>query len=411
MTAKWLKAWKTIGNVLLAAVVASAAACAPDNDPAAVRERRARTGQDDLVIAAAWPWNLRKEIRYGEGLDLAIEEINARGGIKGRKLRLAKFDDDESIDRGRVVARQIADAPEIVAVIGHLQSYISVQTAGVYDRAGLVMLAPTATDSELTNRGYPRVFRICFTDRLVGRQLAELAAARGWKRVAIYYIRNNYGRNIANAFEARAAQVGLDVRARSSYDPSEQASERTFGQVIAEWGTTELDAILLAGEVPSAALFVAQARKAGITVPILGGDAMSSPGLMAIAKEAAEGVIVASYFHPDEPSSEVTRFNQAFQARYQTAPDAGAALGYDCIRLLAHAMQQANSAAPSDVAKALHETKAWRGVTGTFTFDRNGDLTDKAVTLSVVRDGRFAYLPVAPSSPGPSQPQPRAAAQ
>ncbi len=384
---------------LLAAVFCVAAlalSCTFTRDAAAERERLARDGSGELVIAAPWPWALRKEIRYGEGLLLAIEEVNAAGGIRGRRLRLAQYDDEESIDRGRVVARRIAAAPEVVAVIGHLQSYITVQTATTYDQAGLVMLAPTATDSDLTSRGYSRVFRICFTDRLVGRQLADLAGARGWKRLAIYYIRNSYGRNIANAFEARAAQLGLDVRARSSYDPSEQANERTFGQTIDEWAGMELDAILLAGEVPSAAIFVAQARKEGITVPILGGDAMSSPGLMAVAGAASEGVIVASYFHPDEPRPEVARFISAFHTRYGVAPDAGSALGYDCIRLLAHAMLDATSPAPDAIAKALHGVVGWRGVTGAFTFDARGDPTEKTVTLSIVRNGSFDYLPHTP---------------
>jgi branched-chain amino acid transport system substrate-binding protein len=362
-------------------------------EPAEQRVRQARESSGDLVIAAAWPWNLRKEIRYGEGLQMAIDEVNARGGVNGRKLKLAKFDDQESIDQGRVIAHQIAEAPDVVAVVGHLQSYITVQTASVYDQAGLVMVAPTATDPELTEHGYGRVFRICFMDRSVGQQLADYASARGWKRVAIYYIRSNYGRNIANAFEARAAQVGLDIRARSAYDASEQASARTFDQTLRDWKSTELDAIVLAGEVPSAAIFVAEARKQGITVPILGGDAMSSPGLMAIAGKAAEGVIVASYFHPEEPRSEVAQFDKAFQAKYGFPPDAGSALGYDCVNLIAQAMLQAKSAAPDDVARAMHALHGLAGVTGPFTFDEHGDPVNKPVLLSIVRDGRFAYLP------------------
>ncbi|MBC7976543.1 MAG: ABC transporter substrate-binding protein, partial [Myxococcales bacterium] len=268
-------------------------------EPREERVHRAREGSGDLVIAAAWPWELRKEIRYGEGLQMAVDEVNASGGIRGRRLRLARYDDRESIDRGRVVAQQIADDPDVVAVIGHLQSYITVQTAGVYNQAGLVLVAPTATDPKLTQLGYPRVFRATFTDNAVGRQLAELVASQQRKKVAVYYIRNDYGRNLANAFEERARQLGVAVQTRNSYDPSEQASERTFDQVLTEWKSMDLDAILLAGEVPSAAIFVTQARRKGIDIPIIGGDAMSSPALMAVAGAAAEGTTVAAYFNPD----------------------------------------------------------------------------------------------------------------
>jgi branched-chain amino acid transport system substrate-binding protein len=379
------------------AVVAALVACRTPRDPAAERDQRARAASGDLVIAAAWPWELRKEIRYGEGLQMAIDEVNAGGGIRGRKLRLARYDDRESIDHGRRIAQQIAADPDVVAVIGHLQSYITVQAAPVYSQAGLVLVAPTATDPQLTMHGLARVFRATFTDDSVGRQLAEVASARGWKKIGVYYIRNEYGRNVANAFEARAAQLGLTVPVRSSYDPSEQASERTFEQVIDEWKALEMDAIVLAGEVPSAAIFVAQARRHGIAVPILGGDAMSSPGLMSVAKEAAEGVIVASFFHADEPRPEIQSFTAAFAQKYGVPPDAGSALGYDCVQLIARAMRNAKTAAPDDVATALHALRAWRGVTATFTFEENGDMTEKPVILSVVRGGQFEFL-AAPGS-------------
>src|SRR4029077_20616913 len=100
------------------------------------------------------------------------------GAIGGRHLRVARYDDHESIDRGRIVAQKIADDPDVVAVIGHLQSYITVQTAGVYNQAGLVLVAPTATDPKLTQLGYPQVFRATFTDNSVGRHLAELVASQ-----------------------------------------------------------------------------------------------------------------------------------------------------------------------------------------------------------------------------------------
>lgn len=382
---------RCLALLCLAALALSLAACGKPS-PKDERVKRAREGSGELVIAAAWPWELRKEIRYGEGLQMAIDEVNAAGGVGGRKLRLARFDDRESINQGRIVAQQIADDPSVVAVIGHLQSYITVQTAGVYNQAGLVLVAPTATDPKLTQLGYPRVFRATFTDGSVGRQLAELVASQQKKNVAVYYIRNDYGRNVANAFEERARQLGLAVQARNSYDPSEQASERTFDQVLTEWKSMNLDAILLAGEVPSAAIFVAQARKMGIDLPIFGGDAMSSPALMAVAGAAAEGTMVASYFNPDEPRPEVTRFNAAFTAKFGAPPDAGSALGYDCVQLLAHAMKEAKSAAPEDVARVLHGLKGWQGVTGVYSFDDAGDAA-KPVLFSVVRGGKFEYLP------------------
>ncbi|MET0553733.1 MAG: ABC transporter substrate-binding protein [Vicinamibacteria bacterium] len=376
---------------LLLSTVALLWGCAAD-DPATQRVTRARKGSGELVLAAVWPWQLRKEIRYGEGLQMAVDEANAAGGVNGRPLRIARYDDEETIDRSRVVAQEIAADPEVVAVIGHLQSYTTVEAATVYDQAGLVLVAPTATDPELTSRGYRRVFRATFTDSSVGRQLAEFVAARQLKRVAVCYIRNNYGRNVANEFESRALQLGLSIVARSSYDSSAQASERTFQQTLLEWKPIELDAIVIAGEVPAAAILVSEARKAGIQALIIGGDAMSSPGLMAVAGQAAEGVMVASFFHAQEPRPEIPEFTAAFTKKYGVPPDAGSALGYDCVRLLVHAMRRAGSAVPDDVAREVHALTGWKGVTGTFSFDERGDIPGKSVVMSTVRDGAFTYL-------------------
>jgi branched-chain amino acid transport system substrate-binding protein len=196
----------TMTRLLLLAALA--AACG-GSDAREERARRAREGSGDLVIAAPWPWELRGEIRYGDGLQMAVDEINADGGIGGRRLRLARYDDRESIDQGRIVAQQIADDPAVVAVIGHLQSYITVQTAGTYDQAGLLLVAPTATDPVLTRLGYRRIFRATFTDEAIGRHLAEFVASQQRAKVAVYYIRNDYGRNVANAFETRGRQLGL----------------------------------------------------------------------------------------------------------------------------------------------------------------------------------------------------------
>jgi branched-chain amino acid transport system substrate-binding protein len=374
-----------------------ASACSAWRTPAEERAIRAARGRGDVVVAAVWPWELRKDLRYGEGLDLAVGEVNQGGGINGRTLRVTRVDDHESVDEGRLAAQRLAGDPDVVAVIGHLQSYVTVPAAAVYDLSGMILVSPAATDSELTSHGYRRVFRTTLTDRSIGRQIAQVASRRGLKHVAIFYIRNTYGRELANAFEERASEVGVAIAARRSYDPSEQVNERSFDGIVREWKELPMDGIFLAGEVPSAAYFIARARAAGITVPILGGDALSAPSLMTVSGAAAEGTIVGSVFHPDEPRAEVRRFTRLFAATYGAAPDVSSAVGYDAIRVLAHAMRQARSSVPDEVAMALHALKGWDGVTGSFTFNGDGDLVDKHLVTLVVRKGRFEYLPDAPA--------------
>jgi branched-chain amino acid transport system substrate-binding protein len=332
-------------------------------------------------------------VRYGEGLEMAVAEINAAGGVLGRRMVLRREDDHESVDDGEMVAQRFANDPDVVAVIGHLQSYVSVPASAIYDLSGLLMVAPTATDPELTSRGYSRVFRATFTDTEVGRQMAEYAARQGYERIGIYYIRTDYGRNLANAFEERANDLGLTIPARQSYEPGDSEASDSFRPVLRGWVELGLDAVFLAGEVPSAARAIVSAREEGLAVPIIGGDAMSSRELISVAGAAAEGAVVATAFHADEPRAEVRRFTAAFEQRYGVAPDAGSALGYDVVRLLADAMKRAGTVLPDSVARALHSLRDWRGVTGTFAFDSVGNLVGRPIAKMVVRNGAFEYLP------------------
>ena len=368
-------------------------ACGRSGSPAAARAARAERGTGDIVVGVAWPWAARKQVRYGEGLDMAVAEINSAGGVIGRRIVLRREDDRESVDEGELVAQRLANDPAVVAVIGHLQSYVSVPASAIYDLSGLIMIAPTATDPELTAHGYSRVFRATFTDTEVGRQMAEYAAGRGYKRIGIYYIRSDYGRNLANAFEERANDLGLSIPLRQSYEPSDPAGSDNFGPVLRGWRDAGLDAIFLAGEVPSAARAIVAAREEGISVPIIGGDAMSSGELISVAGRAAEGTVVATAFHADEPRPEVRRFTTAFEKRYGAPPDAGSALGYDVMRLLAAAMERSGTVLPDSVASALHSLRDWKGVTGSFTFDSVGNLVGRPIAKMVVHDGAFEYLP------------------
>ena len=389
-------------SIALLSALLLLAACAGAPDPAGQRAQRAEKARGDIVIGAAWPWEARARLLYRQGMEMALEEVNQGGGVLGRRLTVLREDDHESVNEGRMVAQRFAENPDVVAVIGHLQSYVTIPAAPIYDLAGLVVLAPAATDPELTDGRYPRVFRGTFTDLDAGRQLAELAGRRGYRNVAIYYVRNAYGRSLANAFEERAGELGLRVAARQSYDAGAAPSPQGFEPLFAEWKNVDFDAILLAGETPHAAVFLAEARRHGIDVPVLGGDALGVPELLA-AGRAAEGTAIVAAFHPDAPNPEVRRFVEAFRKRYNQPPDAGAALGYDAVHLLADAIRRAGTTVPDRVAEALHATRGWKGVTGPFTYDASGNVVQKPIFTVTVRDGAFQYLDLNTPPPAPAR--------
>ncbi len=380
--------WGVCGAVLVLLL----AGCGGSRTTAEERELRAAGGKGDIVIAMVWPWEARKEILFGPGADLAVEEINRSGGVNGRMLRLRKEDDHESVNEGVMIAQRLAEDPEVVAVVGHLQSYVTLPAAAIYSLAGMVMVVPATTSPELTTKGYSRLFRVIFTDEDTGRLMADYAAQRGMRRVPIYYVRNPYGRALAAAFEERAASLGISVVARASYDTDADSANVNFDSVLRDWKQTGIDGIFVAGQVPLAGTLIRKIRAQGIDVPILGSDAMSSPALVSAGGTAVESTVVPVPFHPDEDRPEVQRFTRLFERRYGKKPDPGSALGYDAINLLAQAMRRAKSAAPSRVAETLHQGGAWPGVTGTLTFAGNGDLRISRMVKTTVRGGEFRYL-------------------
>lgn len=345
-----------------------------------------------ITIATVWPWESRATLFYGQGLQMAVDEINTAGGVLGRPLTVLREDDQESVDHGRLVAQRLAQNDDVVAVIGHMQSYVSLPAAAIYDLSGLVHLAPTATDPRLTQQGYRRLFRITFTDRETGAQMADLAASRRYERVAIYYIRNAYGRGLANAFEERALERGLGIADRQSYDPNTVAGDRALADILAAWQDLNLSAIFVAGEPRQAAAMIQAARARGIAAPVLGGDALGTPSFVDLGGGAVEGTVIATAFHPDDGRDTVQQFSAAFRRQYGTLPDAPAALAYDAVRLLAHAMTESGSADPRQVTDALRAIREWRGVTGAVTFTDSGDLVDRSIGTVVVNDGRFEWL-------------------
>jgi branched-chain amino acid transport system substrate-binding protein len=363
--------------------------CGGSADAATARTRS--TG--DIVIGAAWSWELRGEqIHYGKGMDLAVEELNAAGGVLGRPLKLLRMDDQESVDHGRIIAQELGRNPEVVAVIGHLHSYVTVAAAPIYDLSGLLLVSPTSTSPELTRQGYRRVFRTVFNDMEVGKQMAQYAVERGHRRMVIYYARNEYGRELANAFEEHAASRGAQVVSRESYDPNLSANPVAAEQTVSTWKSWEFDAVFIAGQDEQSALLVSELRRQGIDVPVLGSDALATPVFIEKGGAAVEGTVIATAFHPDAPDAEARRFTEAFEKRYGGRPDVGAALGYDAVRVLAQAMREAQTTEPDKVAAAMHHLTGFRGVTGAFSFDEAGNLVGMPIRRVVVRDGRFQYL-------------------
>lgn len=366
--------------------------CANRGEPAHERERFAIKGKADLVIGAPWPWSARRDLLYGQGLQLALEQANAEGGIAGRKLKLEQVDDGGAVDRARLVAQQLVDDPTVVAVIGHHQSHVTAAAAPIYELGGVLLISATSTIPNLASQNYRLVFQTPFTGVDVGHSMAELALQRGCRRLAIYYSREDHGRALANAFEEYTAANGGRLIARESTDAADPAATAGVARVAAAWRSLPIDAVFLATPHKPALALALELRNQGFDGALFGSDALAAPAFVQTGRQSVEGTVFATAFSGDGPSREVQAFTRAFEQRFGKQPDVTAALGYDAVRVLVHAMRGTAAPTPANVAESLRGTREWPGVTGDFSFSNAGVRSDATVNAAVIRAGQARAL-------------------
>ena len=344
-----------IGTLLLQLLVLPG--CGAEDNPAEERARRAARASGDVIVGAASPWSAKRNL-LRQGMEMAVEEVNAGGGINGRRMKIVWGDDQSSINDGLTVAYQFAENMDMVAVIGHSNSYISVPASIIYEYYGLLMLSPLSTNEKMTRNGFTRIFRNIQDDHIFGKEMARFCDRMGYKKLVIYHVKNDYGRGLANAFEKKCDERGIEVLDRIAYDSF--SGPQQFRQDLEFWKEVyQFDAIFLAGLVPQAAEFVKVVRAMGIEVPILGGDGLDHPKYLEIAGPAAEGTFAATCFDLNDDNPRMRGFVSAFSEKYGYGPDIAASQGYEAVTVLAAAMNRAGTTVPDEVARTMRITSGW----------------------------------------------------
>lgn len=361
--------------------------CFPSGSPAEKRAKRAAGSEGDIVVGIVDSSGTGS--LFLDGVNMAIDEINEEGGILGRKISALYYDDEGSPETGQDIARKIAGNKNIVAVIGHRFSDIAIIASVTYEENGILFISPGATDQDLIRESSKYTFRNIPSDFEFGKQTAEFAERQKYQNIAIIYDSESSGKRIAELFRSHADKLGLRIVAEKAYAGWEGNFRLMIADIMRE---SKFDAIFLGGVLPSAADMIKQIRDMGITTPIIGNDLIDSPVLLNIAGKAAHGTIVPTVFDPKRSRSLTLDFVKRFQARMGLDPDTWAAQGYDAVRVLAHAMEENGSTIPIEIGTTLRFLTDWRGVTGSYSFDRNGNIQDKTIMFKKVDQGEWAFL-------------------
>ena len=260
------------------------------------------------------------------GMQLAIQEINAAGGVLGRPLELISEDDRSVTEEARSAAQKLLQRDGVVALLGEVASSRSLAAAPEAQRARIPMISPASTNPKVTEVG-DYVFRACFIDPFQGAVMARFAAQElGARRVAILLdYKQDYSVGLADYFRRTFKELGGEIVADERYT----GGDIEFRAQLTTIRAAKPDAIFVPGYYTEVGLIAKQARELGIDVPLLGGDGWDSEKTLEIGGAAVEGYYFSTHYSADAESPKVQEFVRRYRESYGAVPDAMAALGYD----------------------------------------------------------------------------------
>ena len=354
---------------------------------------KAPSGSSTTIPVGEFASLTGKEATFGQsshkGTLMAFEEINAAGGVLGKKVDLLTEDNASKQGESATIAKKLISRDHIVALLGEVASGRSLEAAPICQAAKIPMVSPASTNPAVTEKG-DYVFRVCFIDPFQGGAMAKFAATKlGMKKVAIFScLTSSYSAGLAKFFKAKFTADGGTIAIEETYSDG----DKDFNAQLTAIKAASVDGIFVPGYYSEVGLICAQARERGITVPLLGGDGWEAPELLSIGGAAVNGCYYTTHFSPQNQDPAVQGFVARFKARWNgEVPDAMAALGYDSAGVLADAIKRAGSTEPAALRDALAATKDYQGITGSTTIgpDRNAQ---KAAAVIKVEDGKFRFL-------------------
>jgi branched-chain amino acid transport system substrate-binding protein len=337
---------------------------------------------DSTIVVGHFASMTGAEATFGISTDnaikLAIEERNAKGGVKGKPVRLVTIDDASKTSEASTAVTRLINDHGAVAILGEVASGRSLAGGPIAQNAKVPMISPSSTNPSVTDIG-DYIFRVCFLDDFQGWVGATFARENlNADRVAILYDQaQSYSSGLADYFRKAYEELGGQIVVRQAFSGANLEISSQLQAIKA----ADAQVIYLPVYYGPAATIIRKAREAGITAPFLGGDGWDSEELAKNAGDAINGNYFSNHYAPEEPRPEVQNFVQKYKEKYGAVPDGLAALGYDAALVLFDAMDRAPSLSGPDLRDAIAATKDFTGVTGTFSIDAKRNAQKSAVII------------------------------
>src|SRR5512138_171887 len=403
---------------LALAVVALAACEQKKQAPAAAPSGSPTAGVAGDVILVGHVASLTgSEATFGDSTDkaiqLAIEETNAKGGPKGKQLRLKTYDNQGKPEESAIAATRLIVDDRVSVLLGEVASSRSLAMAPKADQYQVPMISPSSTNPKVTvenGKVRPFVFRVCFIDPFQGTVMAKFATEKGVKKVAVLRdVGSDYSVGLADFFLTKFRELGGTIVDDQSYKDTDQDFKAQLTAIKAKGP----DAIYVPGYYTQVALIARQARELGIKAPLMGGDGWDSPKLFEIGGKALEGSFFSNHYSYEDPSPRIQDFVRKYKERFGVVPDGLAATAYDAANIAIDAMGRAKGPGGEALRDAIAASKDFPGVTGVITIDQDHNAVKPAVVLEIKNgEGRYVATVEPDAKPGatPAAAQPAAPA-
>ena len=328
---------------------------------------------DTIKIGIAGP-KTGPVAQYGDmqfsGAKMAIQQINAKGGVDGKQLEAVEYDDACDPKQAVAVANKVVN-DGVKFVVGHLCSSSTQPASDVYEDEGIVMITPAATSPELTARGYKMIFRTIGLDSAQGPTAGNYIADHVKpKIVAIIHDKQQYGEGIATAVKKTLEGKHIDVAVFEGIN----AGDKDFSSLIAKLKQANVDFVYYGGYHPELGLILRQAQEKGLNARFMGPEGVGNDSISSIANKAAEGLLVTLPKSFDQDPANVALV-KAFKDAKQDPSGPFVLPSYSAVEVIADGIAAAKSEDPAKVAAAIH-AGTFKTPTGELSFDAKGDLKD-----------------------------------
>ena len=325
-------------------------------------------------------------IESRDAMNMAVAEINAKGGVLGKKLELVVEDDENSPDKTMNAIKKLVSRDRVTAFVGAMTSKCTLAITKYAQAKKLVMVTPTSTNDTVTEAG-DYIFRICYTDSFQGQVVAQYAfeTLKTKKAAILYDNTNDYSKGLTNNFKEKFEKLGGKIIAQESYS----STDKDFNAQLTKIKAAGPEVLFIPDYYSTVSLIAKQVRAQGLNIPMVGAD-----GWDEITNNAGEEVINSYYsnhYSPEADDPQVKNFVKNFQAKYKgVTPNALAALSYDATYVMADAIKKAGSTDSAKIRAALLKTNG-KFVTGSIRFDAKRNPIKSAVMLKIVKgsDGKL----------------------